>query len=524
MSFEIFNVTRIVFGAGQVTRLSEFVPATSRVLLVYNGSDELAARIGAILSEPPILFRQKGEPTVADIDRVVALGRLQNANFILGAGGGSAIDCAKAVAGLLATGKPVTDYLEVVGKGEKITKIAVPWIAIPTTAGTGAEVTRNAVVGWPEKKFKASIRSELLLPRAAIIDPELALNVPPNVTAASGMDALCQCIEAYVSKNANPMTDAIAIKGVELAGKHLQRAYDNGQDLEARSAMAEAALFSGIALTNAGLGAVHGFAAPMGANFPIPHGVICGLLLPHVIRENRIQAVTKYADIDRALGADAERFCSTLLRQLKLPSLPHFGFKEHDIAPMVDLAKRASSMRYNPVALSDDALADVLRQSIGRASSLRVRNFTPADASAFRSLNEEWLTRYFHIEPKDIKVLSDPVTQIIDPGGEILILERAGQTIGCCALVKLKDQTLELAKMAVTQAEQGKGAGKFLLQAAIDRARAVGASRLYLESNSKLEPALTLYRNLGFTDVPKNRVPPSEYSRVDVWMELNLNR
>ncbi len=522
MSFEIFNVPRIVFGAGQVKRLSEFVPATSRVMLVYNGSDELAARIGAILSEPPILFRQKGEPTVADIDRAVALGRVQNANFVLGAGGGSAIDCAKAVAGLLATGKPVTDYLEVVGKGEKITKIAVPWIAFPTTAGTGAEVTRNAVVGWPEKKFKASIRSELLLPRAAIIDPELAINVPPNVTAASGMDALCQCIEAYVSKNANPMTDAIAIKGVELAGKYLKRAYDDGQDLEARAAMAQAALFSGIALTNAGLGAVHGFAAPMGANFPIPHGVVCGLLLPHVIRENRKQGVTKYMDIDRALGADAEQFCSALLQQLKLPSLTQFGFAEKDIAPMIDLAKRASSMRYNPVALSDDALAKILRRSIGSASSLRVRDFTPVDAAAFRTLNEEWLTRYFHIEPKDIKVLSDPVTQIITPGGDILMLERNGQTIGCCALVKLDDQTLELAKMAVTQNEQGKGAGKVLLQAAIDRARMLGANRLYLESNSQLQPAVALYRQFGFIDVRKDRIPPSEYKRVDVWMELPL--
>ncbi len=189
MKFDFFNVPRIIFGPGQIARLPELVPATSNVLLVYGGSDALAQRISDLLPQSPTLIRQRGEPTVTDIDRAVSTGREANCNFVLGAGGGSAIDTANAVAGLMAKGESATDYMEVVGKGLKITKIAVPWIAIPTTAGTGAEVTRNAVVGWPEKKFKASIRSELLLPRAAVIDPELGVDVPPAVTASSGMDA-----------------------------------------------------------------------------------------------------------------------------------------------------------------------------------------------------------------------------------------------------------------------------------------------------------------------------------------------
>jgi alcohol dehydrogenase class IV len=197
-----------------------------------------------------------------------------------------------------------------------------------------------------------------------LINPELGMNVPPDVTARSGMDALCQCIEAYVSNNANPLTDAIALKGVELAGQFLKRAYDNGHDLEAREGMAIAALHSGMALTHAGLGAVHGFAAPLGANFPIPHGTICGVLLPHIIAANRKLGVQKYADIDKALGADAAEFSAKLVRDLKLPPLGRFDIQDSDIAPMVNLAKRASSMRYNPVPLPDETLAEILRRAL----------------------------------------------------------------------------------------------------------------------------------------------------------------
>ena len=357
MTFDFFNVPRIVFGRGVIARLGEFVPTPSRVMLIYNG--------GKPEIPHAVEFRQRGEPTVSDVDAALALARDADADFVIGCGGGSAIDAAKAIAGLLANGGVASDYMEVVGKGQKISNPAIPWIAIPTTAGTGADVTRNAVIGWPEKKFKASIRSELLMAKIALIDPELAVDLPAEVTARSGMDALCQCIEAYVSMNATPMTDAVAIKGVELAGRFLKRAFDDGHDLEAREGMALAALFSGIALTNAGLGAVHGFAAPLGANFPVPHGTVCGLLLPHVIDANRAAGAAreKYADIDRVLPGGLER-CRDLVRGLGLPSLSSFGVTDADIEPMIQLARQASSMRYNPVTLVDDALREILRKSL----------------------------------------------------------------------------------------------------------------------------------------------------------------
>jgi alcohol dehydrogenase class IV len=360
MTFDFFNVPRIVFGRGVIARLSEFVPAEARLLLVYNGGRPEIAHT--------VEFRQRGEPTVSDIDGALAIARDAKVDFVIGCGGGSAIDAAKAVAGLLANGGVASDYMEVVGKGQKITKPAIPWIAIPTTAGTGAEVTRNAVIGWPEKKFKASIRSELLMAQVALIDPDLGVGVPPPVIAASGMDALCQCIEAYLSNGANRMTDVIAAEGIALANRSLRRAYANGQDMEAREGMARAALCGGIALTNAGLGAVHGFAAPLGANFPIPHGVICGRLLSPVIRANwhhsdartrgRIEALNCMMD-DRAAG-----FTGRLIDELNLPGLATFGMTDADIDPMVQLAKRASSMRYNPVVLPDNALKEILGEAL----------------------------------------------------------------------------------------------------------------------------------------------------------------
>lgn len=367
VKFDFFNVPRIVFERGAIARLSEFVPENARVLVVYNGP-----RIDVPHVEAE--WRQRGEPTVDDIDRAVKIARDATCDFIVGLGGGSAIDTAKAVAGLLANGGFATDYMEVVGKGQNITQPAVPWIAIPTTAGTGAEVTRNAVVGWPEKKFKASLRSEKLMARVALIDSSLHVGVPPDVTARSGMDALCQCIEAYVSSGANPMTDALALKGIELAGSSLRRAFDDGTDIDARESMALSALFSGIALSNSGLGAVHGFAAPLGANFPVPHGLVCGLLLPSVIEANiaalksdretdRRVILEKYEQTDRSLPGGLA-MCCQLVSDLKLPRLREFGMTDADVDAMVHLAKRASSMRYNPIPLPDQTLSRILREAV----------------------------------------------------------------------------------------------------------------------------------------------------------------
>lgn len=383
--FELITVPRVIFGRGEARRLGEFAAAFGRTaMVIYNGAS-VGQRLAKLLAAAGVdctLRHQRGEPTVADVDAAVTQARQAGCDLVVGAGGGSAIDTAKAVAGLLTNGGAVTDYMEVVGKGQKIFQPAAPWIALPTTAGTGAEATRNAVIGWPEKRFKASLRSELLMARIALIDPELAVDVPPDVTARSGMDALCQLIESYTSTGANPVTDALALRGIALAARSLLRAYQDGHDLDAREDMALAAYLSGVTLTNAGLGAVHGFAAPLGANFPIPHGTVCAALLPHVIAANLRagppELAARYADVARASAANGDHRADPtpwrcvddtrdLCKALHIPALESFGLTDHDVPPMVALARKASSMRYNPVTLSDDALAAALRAAIHAA-------------------------------------------------------------------------------------------------------------------------------------------------------------
>lgn len=387
MNFDFNIVPRIIFGRGQISRLPQIIGQWGQSVLVvqpdHPGHEAMADRLRNLLDGCRMAFhRQGGEPTVSDVDEALAAARAHEAQVIVGLGGGSVIDCAKAVAALLTNGGRAMDYMEVVGRGQKITKPAAPWIAIPTTAGTGAEATRNAVIGAPEKKFKASIRSEHMLARVALVDPELGVGVPAEVTASSGMDALCQVIESYTSTGANPLTDALSLKGIALASRSLTRAYENGQDIDAREDMALCALLSGITLSNAGLGAVHGFAAPMGANYPVPHGTVCAALLPHVIEANvaamRTQehsGLTRYADIGRTMAGnpalDDEQaiarcidFARGLLHNLRIPPLGGFGLTEAGIPDMVALARKASSMRFNPVTLPDDSLADILRKAI----------------------------------------------------------------------------------------------------------------------------------------------------------------
>ncbi len=385
--FEFNTVTRIIFGRGELARIGELAGQFGSCALVVYNADEPAGKTEGVLKAAGIRARmlpQNREPQIRDVDGGVDLARREKCDVVIGLGGGSAIDAAKAIAGLLGNGGAATDYMEVVGQGRKIACPAVPWIAVPTTAGTGAEMTRNAVIGWPEKRFKASIRSERLLARVALVDPELGVSAPPNVTAQSGMDALCQLIESYTSSGAQPMTDALAIQGIVRAARSLVRVYRQGSDLEAREDMALAAMWSGITLSNAGLGAVHGFAAPLGANYPAPHGAVCAALLPWVIDANikslRQQDKThpvlrKYAEIGQAMGQAGDMgdaaaidycigFARELLRELNIPPLREFGIKEEDVPAMVELARKSSSMKYNPVTLSAEALAEVLKAGI----------------------------------------------------------------------------------------------------------------------------------------------------------------
>jgi len=392
--FEFYGVGRIIFGRGMFARIGELAEQFGRSAMVISNAGDvgdagIVDRLVELLSAGgvrQVFLRQRGEPKVDDVDRATQAARQDNCDVVIGLGGGSAMDLAKAVAGLLANGGGVLDYMEIIGKGRKITRPAAAWIAVPTTAGTGAEVTRNAVIGCPERHFKASIRSEHLLARVVLVDPELGVGVRPEITARAGMDALCQLIESYTSLGAGAITDALAIKGIALAaaGKSLLRAYRDGSDLDARQDMAAAALLSGMTLTSAGLGAVHGFAAPLGANFPIPHGTVCAALLPHVVSANvaalREQStdhpvLSRYATIGRTLTGQAGlsdsaaidaciRFVPELACDLNIPPLGEFGLTRNDAPKMVSLARKSSSMRYNPVNLSDQALAGLLQKAL----------------------------------------------------------------------------------------------------------------------------------------------------------------
>ena len=388
MFFEFSSVSKISFGIGRFSELPKLVAGWGNsALIIFNGTghsaDDTIARLQQMLTSSNVRStscKQSGEPTVEDIDRAVAVGKSNQVDFVIGIGGGSAIDAAKATAGLLSNGGAAIDYMEIIGAGRKITAPALPWLAIPTTAGTGAEVTRNAVVGSPKHNYKASIRSDYLLAKAVLIDPELNVNVPANVTAASGMDAVCQLIESFTSNAANPMSDALALPGLRLAFPALRKSVANLNDVDARSDMAVSAMWSGITLMNAGLGAVHGFASPFSARDPVAHGVICARLLPAVIKANVAQlraenkSIERYVQIGK-IAANREHIPDELaiailmewiadsLQMFSIPTLASFGFDESHARDIIPKAKKAGSMKFNPVVLPDEVLLDILMSS-----------------------------------------------------------------------------------------------------------------------------------------------------------------
>jgi alcohol dehydrogenase class IV len=299
---------------------------------------------------------------------------------VISFGGGSALDAGKAIAAILTNPGDLTDYLEVIGKAQPLVVPPAPFIAIPTTAGTGTEVTRNAVLASKEHRVKVSIRSPLMLARLAVVDPELTYNLPPAVTARAGLDALTQLIEPYVSSRANPMTDGFCREGMRRVSRSLRRAYHDGHDAEARADMSLAALLSGLSLANAGLGVVHGFAGPIGGMFPAPHGAVCAALLPRGMAAN-IQALRARAPESDVLRRFAEVACtltgradaraedgvewvSELCREFQIPSLRTYGVGEKDIPALVEKAAMASSMKANPIVLTPPELEAVLAKAL----------------------------------------------------------------------------------------------------------------------------------------------------------------
>jgi alcohol dehydrogenase class IV len=288
------------------------------------------------------------------------------------------LDTGKAVAAMLTNGGDPLDYLEVIGKGEPLTKPSAPFIAIPTTAGTGSEVTRNAVLGSPEHRLKVSLRSPYMLPRVALVDPELTYNLSADVTAATGLDALTQLIEAFVSVKANPMTDAVCREGMHRVARSLRRAFEQGDSppwgenwqavVAAREDMCVAGMLSGMALANAALGAAHGLSGPLGGMFDAPHGALCAAVLPYVVEVNERAAkerleesavVPRFEQIRRVMGDLGE-----LVQALKIPPLRVHGVMRENFPEIIEKAKTSNSMKGNPVVLEDDELREILERAL----------------------------------------------------------------------------------------------------------------------------------------------------------------
>ncbi|MFM8414140.1 MAG: iron-containing alcohol dehydrogenase [Planctomycetota bacterium] len=382
-SFEFATAGRIAFGSGARRSLGGIVAQLGRRVLVVGGSSgrhddwlaPLLAEHGLVRAD----FAVTGEPTLDTARAGAAAARAAGCEVVLGVGGGSVLDAAKAIAALATQPGDVLEYLEVIGKGTPLAARPLPCVAVPTTAGTGSEVTRNAVLASPGHAVKVSLRSPAMLPRAAVVDPELTLSLPPALTAATGLDALSQLIEPFVSARRQPLTDAVCREGLTCVAWALRRAFDAPADLAAREAMSLASLCGGIALANAGLGAVHGFAGPIGGMFPAPHGAVCAILLAGVMEANIAAArdlgdedtVSRYAEIARLLTGhaavgpdDGAAWVRRLVADLAIPPLAAYGMTTADIPEVVAKAKQASSMKGNPVALTDDALNAILAGAI----------------------------------------------------------------------------------------------------------------------------------------------------------------
>jgi alcohol dehydrogenase class IV len=380
MRFEFATATRIVFGPGTLSEVApEAAALGQRALVVTSPLPEPAATLVDQLAGQGVevaIYRVSTEPTIPAVVEGVQQARRAGCDVVIGLGGGSALDTGKAIAALLANGGNPLDYLEVIGRGQPLTRPALPCIAVPTTAGTGAEVTRNAVLASPEQHVKVSLRSPFMLPRLAVVDPLLTHSMPPELTASTGLDALTQLIEPFVCLKANPLVDTLCHEGMERVARSLRKAYQDASDAAAREDMALASLFGGLALANAGLGAVHGFAGPIGGMIGAPHGTVCARLLPHVMAANVQALQTRQSDspvaarYDKvgqiltgnrsAAAPDGVAWIQSLCADLNVRPLASFGLGEELFPEVVAAARKASSMKGNPILLTDEELTAIL--------------------------------------------------------------------------------------------------------------------------------------------------------------------
>jgi alcohol dehydrogenase class IV len=377
--FEFATANRIIFGAGKLSELSNLIEGNvQRVLLVRGQSSDAIPRLKEMLSRFDVTeFQVHGEPTI----ELIRAGQqaAQNCDMVIGIGGGSVLDTGKALAALVTNPGDVLDYLEVVGKGQPLIRAPLPYIAVPTTAGTGSEVTRNAVIEVTEQNVKVSLRSPLMLPSVALVDPELTYRLPPEITASTGLDALTQLIEPFVSIKANPLTDAICREGIHHAARSLRRAYTDGAEKTARAGMSLASLFGGMALANAALGAVHGFAGPLGGLLHAPHGALCARLLPLVMeaniqaletRQSEHPALQRYVEVAKILtgdetanARDGVAWTKQLVDDLHIPGLSYYGMNGGRFDEAIEKTQKASSFKGNPIPLQENELREILEKA-----------------------------------------------------------------------------------------------------------------------------------------------------------------
>jgi len=384
MNFSLLTPAKIIFGEDSILQVAPILKQWDQnVLFVAGLNHPFFSQVCDSLNQAKIThFVQQvsGEPTLNSIRKLVYFAKENQCEVVLALGGGSVLDSGKAVSALLTNDGDVLDYLEVVGAGKALQNPAAKMIAVPTTAGTGSEVTKNAVILVEDKQVKVSLRSEGMIPTVALIDPSLTVSLPAKITASTGMDALTQVIEPFVSIKANPMTDLFCESGIKSVSKALLTAYKDGTDLSARNGMAWASLMGGLALANAGLGAVHGFAAVIGGMFDAPHGDICARLLPVVFEVNarelekssgNHEILTRFQQVSEWLTGDQNatilsgvNFLKQLAEDLKIPALSNFGMNRQHVEEVVEKAKKASSMKGNPIQLSDEALKEILLKAI----------------------------------------------------------------------------------------------------------------------------------------------------------------
>lgn len=383
MSFEFATATQVIFGNGTVSKIPQLLQGKGHNIFLVTGKNPLRAKFLTENLEAEgfsvFSFQVEKEPDTGMISNGAKLAREMTCDAVVGFGGGSVIDSAKAIAALVPNKGELPEYLEVIGQGKKLKEKPLPFIAVPTTAGTGAEVTKNAVIHSPEHQVKVSLRSPLMFPDVAVVDPELTLSAPPEITATTGMDALTHLLETFVSNQSNPFIDMFCREGMRRISVSLKKVFDKGDDLKAREDMAFAALLGGMALANVKLGAVHGFAGPMGGMFPVPHGAVCAALLPAVMEVNlkvleeqkQQQILEKYDEVaqiltgnSKARAADGIQWAKDMVNYLKIPRLSLFGLSVSDFPVLVEKAKKASSMKGNPVVLNDGQLTEILAKSV----------------------------------------------------------------------------------------------------------------------------------------------------------------